>query len=156
MCKTDKLYMRMAKLMAQESKCASKQVCALVIKSGRIVSSGLNGTLPGHQNCCDRADALGWLNSDGSLNQLYREQHRNWSSANELHAEQAALCSMAATGTSSEGCTLITTLSPCNSCVMLIIASGITRVVYGTEYEFGDADWKKKLESVGIEVIYND
>jgi dCMP deaminase len=51
-----------------------------------------------------------------------------------LHAESNALMKLAKHGSSSDGATLYTTLSPCFECAKLIIQSGIKSMVYGTEY----------------------
>lgn len=51
-----------------------------------------------------------------------------------VHAEMAAICTAARRGTPLRGSTLYTTTYPCHECARLIIASGITRVVYIAPY----------------------
>lgn len=51
-----------------------------------------------------------------------------------VHAEMAALMTAAREGRSVRGCTLYTTTYPCHECARLIIAAGITRVVYIDPY----------------------
>jgi deoxycytidylate deaminase len=51
-----------------------------------------------------------------------------------VHAEMAAICDAAARGVSIQGSTLYCTTFPCHLCARLIIASGITRVVYIEPY----------------------
>jgi len=44
-------FLKTAYLLGQESKCVSKQVGALIVLDGRIVSTGYNGTPKGYENC---------------------------------------------------------------------------------------------------------
>lgn len=50
------------------------------------------------------------------------------------HAEMAAICTAARRGTPLRGSTLYTTTYPCHECARLIIAAGISRVVYIAPY----------------------
>lgn len=52
----------------------------------------------------------------------------------EVHAEMAALMTAARRGVSVAGCTLFSTTFPCHVCARLIVASGISRVVYRAPY----------------------
>lgn len=120
----DKSFLRMAIEFSRHSKCVSKKVCALLVKDNRIISLGINGTLPGWKNCCDVFDS----NFD-------REEHHKWSLKNELHAEVSALSYCTRTGMSAEGSTLYCTLMPCDSCALSIAAVKVKRVVYYQEYD---------------------
>jgi deoxycytidylate deaminase len=51
-----------------------------------------------------------------------------------VHAEMAAICTAARRGTPLRGSTLYTTTYPCHECARLIIAAGVTRVVYIAPY----------------------
>lgn len=44
-------FLKTAYLLGRESKCVSKQVGCLIVKNGRIVSTGYNGTPPKFKNC---------------------------------------------------------------------------------------------------------
>ena len=48
---SDKSFINIAKEIALASKCVSKQVGAVIVKDGRILSTGYNGTPSGYQNC---------------------------------------------------------------------------------------------------------
>ena len=65
--KFDMRYLRMARIWAQNSYCQRRQVGALVVKNGMIISDGYNGTPSGHAE----ANAITKLarsnnNSDGA------------------------------------------------------------------------------------------
>ena len=49
----DLAYLRMAKEWAKLSHCNRKQVAALLVKNGVIISDGYNGTPSGFPNSCE-------------------------------------------------------------------------------------------------------
>ncbi|MBT3280932.1 MAG: dCMP deaminase family protein [Campylobacteraceae bacterium] len=120
---SDRNFINIAKELATASKCVSKQVGAVIVKDGRILSTGYNGTPPGHTNCCDH-----W-------NGKYTKDHHEWSKTYEIHAEMNAIIWAAREGISIEGATIYVTLEPCSECSKNLIASGIKRVVYEKPYE---------------------
>jgi len=109
--------------LATASKCVSKQVGAVIVKDGRILSTGYNGTPAGYTNCCEH-----W---DGE----YTKDHHEWSKTYEIHAEMNAIIWAARKGISIEGATIYVTLEPCSECSKNVIASGIKRIVYNKAYE---------------------
>ncbi len=130
--KKDPLYMRMARVWAENSYCKRRQVGALLVKNQMIISDGYNGTPSGFENNC--------------------EDEYNQSKPYVLHAEANAITKVARSNNSSEGATLYVTASPCIECSKLIIQSGIKRVVYGELYRLTDGI--DLLRRAGIEVEY--
>ena len=124
----DQNFINIAKEIASASKCVSKQVGAVIVKDGRILSTGYNGTPPGYTNCTDH-----W---DGE----YTKDHHEWSKTYEIHAEMNAIIWAAREGISINGATIYVTLEPCSDCSKNIIASGITRIVYDKSYEHTNSD----------------
>ena len=120
---SDKHFINIATEIASASKCVSKQVGAVIVKNGRILSTGYNGTPPGYTNCCDH-----WDNQ-------YTKEHHEWSKTYEIHAEMNAIIWAAREGISIDGATIYVTLEPCSECSKNLIASGIKRIVYKTAYE---------------------
>ena len=51
--KFDRRYLEMARIWAQNSYCQRRQVGALVVKQGMIISDGYNGTPSGFENVCE-------------------------------------------------------------------------------------------------------
>lgn len=132
--KMDKYFMGVAKLTAQLSHARRAKVGAVVVKDNRIISIGLNGTPHGFSNECED------IAPDGSL----------MTKSIVVHAEMNALCFCAKTEIETEGATIYLTLSPCPTCALAMIQSGIKRVVYLDKYrDFGGV---KILEQAGIEV----
>jgi dCMP deaminase len=127
----DKRYLEMARIWAKNSYCKRRQVGAIIVKDGMIISDGFNGTPAGFENICE--DELG-------KTKPY-----------VLHAEANALTKVAKSNNSSLQATLYITASPCMECAKLIIQSGIIRVVYCDEYHM--ADGIELLKRAGIEIV---
>lgn len=122
----------MARIWAQNSYCQRRQVGALVVKEGMIISDGYNGTPSGFENICEDGNGL--------------------TKPYVLHAEANAITKLARSSNNSDGSTIYITASPCIECAKLIIQAGIRRVVYGEKYRLTDGI--ELLERAGIEVIY--
>ena len=124
----DKNYINIAIELATASKCVSKQVGAVIVKDGRILSTGYNGTPPAYENCCDY-----WKGE-------YTKEHHDWSKTYEIHAEMNAIIWAARKGISIENATIYVTLEPCSECSKNLIASGIKRIVYKSSYEHTNSE----------------
>lgn len=116
--------------LSKLSKCVSKQVGALIVKDGRIISTGYNGTISGYKNCCE---VFPKDNFD-------KQKHHEWSLKYEIHAEQNAIIQAAKNGISINNCVCYTNLQPCNLCLLLLIQSGIKEIVYLDSYNYSDYD----------------
>jgi len=134
----------MAVLLSAESKCVSHHVGALIVRDGRIISSGINGTPPGLPNCCDV------FNKDI----FDRAKHSIWSDDNEIHAEMNSLMFSARHPVEVEGCDMYTTLSPCNECLKNISMTGIKNVYYLYAYDRIQFN-KALLEKVNVQEVPN-
>ena len=126
-------FIRVLDELKKESKCVSWQVGALLVRDGRIISTGYNGTLKGAPNCCDVHDPNGFD----------REEHRKWSPKHEIHAEQNAIAVAAKNGIALDGCTCYCSLLPCNTCLLMLIQSGIREIVYVEPYD--RCEWTQEL-----------
>lgn len=126
----DKAYLRMAKTWSELSHCVRKQVGAIIVKDGMIISDGYNGTPSGFDNCCETSegDTLWYV----------------------LHAEANAILKVAKSTHNSQDATLYLTLSPCKDCSKLVVQSGIKRVVFMDLYK--DSSGIKFLKEAGVEV----
>jgi len=127
----DGAYLRMAREWAALSHCTRKQVGALIVRDGMIVSDGYNGTPSGFPNACENADG---------------ETH--WY---VLHAEANAITKLARSSHTAAGATLYITMSPCRECAKLIHQVGIRRLVYIDAYK--DDAGLRFLEQAGVEIV---
>lgn len=126
----DKAYLRMAKTWSDLSHCGRKQVGAIIVKNGMIISDGFNGTPSGFDNCCE--------NESGDTHWYV------------LHAEANAILKVAKSTHNCEGSTLYLTLSPCKDCSKLVVQAGISRVVFIKKYK--DDSGIQFLQTAGIEI----
>ncbi len=127
----DKAYLRMAQTWAALSHCKRKQVGAIIVKDGMIISDGFNGTPSGFDNCCEDADG-----------------NTHWY---VLHAEANAILKVAKSTHNCQDATLYLTLSPCKDCSKLVIQAGIKRLVYVVGYkDQGGLDF---LRTAGVDVV---
>jgi dCMP deaminase len=127
----DKAYLRMAKTWSELSHCTRKQVGAIIVKNGMIISDGYNGTPSGFDNCCE--------NDNGETHWYV------------LHAEANAILKVARSTHNCEGATLYLTLSPCKDCSKLVLQAGIERVVYMAGYK--DDSGLQFLREAGVEIV---
>ncbi len=125
----DEYFMRIARVVASRSNCMKRKVAALIVKDGRIISTGYNGTPRGTVNCsqggCPRCNAF--RPSGEGLTECYCS-----------HAEENSIVQAAYHGISIKDSTLYTTFSPCLICTKMIINSGIGEVVYNEAYPLGN------------------
>ena len=118
----------MAKIWAENSYCVRRQVGALLVKDGSIISDGYNGTPSGFENIC--------------------EDDEGKTKAYVMHAEANAITKVAKSSNNSNGATIYITTAPCIECAKLIIQAGIKRVVFSEMYRYSDGI--NLLERAGI------
>lgn len=112
------LFRELVLSIAKRSTCTRKSVGAVIVKDGRVLSMGYNGSPSGMPHCIDEGCLLG---PEGGC---IRTQH----------AEANAIAWAAREGISLMGATLWVTDSPCLSCAKLIVNAGIVEVVYLQRY----------------------
>ena len=134
----DEYFMGIAYLSSLRSKDPSTQVGACIVsKDNRILSIGYNGAPNGWEDNC-----FYWDREGETLKTKYPYV---------CHAELNAIlnCAMG----SVRGCTVYTTLFPCNECAKAIIQAGITEVVYMSDkYATTDSTLasKKMFDTAGV------
>lgn len=125
----DAYFMNIAKVVASRSSCVKRKVASVIVKEGRIISTGYNGTPRGVKNCseggCPRCNSS--IASGTRLDECVCS-----------HGEENAIVQAAYHGISLKGAALYTTFSPCLLCTKMIINSGITEVVYNDAYPLGE------------------
>ena len=132
--KRDNYYMKVAELTATNSYARRTKVGAVLVRDGRIISSGWNGQPAGLPNNCE--DEL----PDGSL----------VTKNTVIHSEVNAIFFGAKNGIKTDGSTLYLTLSPCVTCALAIIQAGIKEVYYREKYR--DLNGVKFLKKNNIKV----
>ena len=130
--KYDGAYLKMAVEWAKLSHCKRKQVGALIVKNGMIISDGYNGCPSGFENNCeDENGDTKWY---------------------VLHAEANAILKVAKSTQNCKNATLYLSMSPCKECSKLVLQAGISRLVYLNEYK--DKSGIDFLKKANIEVVH--
>lgn len=134
----DEYFMGIALLSSMRSKDPSTQVGSCIVNSEKkILSMGYNG-MP---RCCSD-DEFPWDRSGDPLNSKYLYV---------CHAELNAILNCYSGNV--RGCTVYTTLFPCNECAKAIIQAGISEVVYMSD-KYSDSDSvlasKRMFDTVGV------
>ena len=136
----DTYFMEIANVVASRSNCSRRHVAAVIVKDGRIISTGYNGTPRGIKNCneggCPRCNSN--APSGTSLEECICS-----------HGEENAIVQAAYHGISIKDATLYTTFSPCLLCAKMIINSGIREVVYNESYTI-DTTARRILAEAGV------
>ena len=112
------MWLSQAQHLAQFSKAEKLKVGCVVVKNGRIITTGINGMPCGASNVCEIVQADGTLVTKPEVS----------------HAEANAICGAAKNGIALSGAMLFLTHSPCFECSKLIVNSGIRAVFYINEY----------------------
>ncbi|UYD60142.1 deoxycytidylate deaminase [Aeromonas phage avDM12-TAAL] len=157
-------FLQNAFLVAQESKCVSYRVGAIISKDDRPISSGYNGTISGQPNCDEVAEENGWaeyvdvpgVGKELRLRQDKSDEYSAWAKSNVIHAEMNAILFAAHGGKSIEGATMYCTMAPCPECAKTIAQAKIKTLVYCEDYNGSNADWAETLTRSGIKVIKID
>ena len=110
----DEYFSEIVSVTAKRSPCERLKVGCLLVNDNRIISQGYNGFLPG----CPHISVL-WDNHVQAT----------------IHAEQNAITDCAKRGVSCLGSTAYITHYPCIICTRLLLASGIKKIKYISDYK---------------------
>ena len=135
--KWDKKFLEICDSMAQMSKCQSRKVCAIAVRNTRIIATGINGSIPGFENCCDKFPNGVTIDN--------REEHHKWSQLYESHAEDNLTAEFAKNHISSIGATVYVNLQPCEKCTIRLAGIGISRIVYSNQYDKGNIKYSHEI-----------
>jgi dCMP deaminase len=144
-----KIFLDVAEKLSEMSYCISHKVGCILVKDGRIISTGYNGTPAGFVNCNDVNQILNVENEVG------RELHHKFSETFEIHAEINAILCAAKNGICIDGSILYSSLQPCNNCLKMICNSGIKTVIFRHSYDKFEMNEKIKemLDSCNVQLI---
>ena len=143
----DLQFMRMAAVVAQRSKCSSRQIGVVLVQDGMVIAEGYNGAPRGSSLC---------QNGPGGA---CRRREMNFKSGEGLdqcpavHAEMNALLNAARMGAGTKGTTMYAyCCRPCKWCSSMMINAGVSRLVH-LDLPVYDELSGLLLEESGIEVV---
>jgi dCMP deaminase len=123
------MMMQVANVVALRATCPKRACGAVLVRDGRILSTGYNGAPVGQPHCD---------HTDGPACKV------------AVHAEANAILFAARHGAATAGTTMYLTDSPCRRCAGFIINAGVTEVVYARA--FTSLSGVQVLRSAGISV----
>lgn len=143
-----RVYLKMCAELSDLSKCVKHRVGAMIVKDSRVISTGVNGTPAGYENCCEHF-ALHSMDDEKSS-----DEHREWSSIYELHSEMNALLHAAKHGLSVNGATVYCTLEPCFNCLKHMIGAGIKEIYYANKHKHNleGTEAKSLIDGLGVKI----
>lgn len=137
------LFLNITRLVAQRSTCARLKVGAVLVKDNRIISIGYNGVPHGLEHCEDhfrkiynnevRIQDVSW--EEYIASPFFMQEHHEFSTHNEIHAETNALMFAAYNGVSTRGADIYVSYTPCIHCSKQILQAGINHVYYDKPYD---------------------
>jgi len=136
---SDQIYLAMSRLISTRATCPRRQVgCVLVDKRGRVLSMGYNGVPSGQAHCTDVPCPGAGFPSGHGLEKCQA-----------IHAEQNAVVLLHDPWVVH---TAYVTVTPCHSCVKLLLATSCRRIVCGGKYTHPEAieEWERN----GGEIIF--
>jgi dCMP deaminase len=121
-------FMGIAIAVRERANCLGSRIGAVIVRDGRIISTGYNGTPEGMRNCldggCHRCSNRGKEFQSGEAYDV----------CICVHGEQNAILSAARFGIAVEGSSLYTTTRPCFGCSKEILQAKIKCVFYIHEW----------------------
>lgn len=135
-------FMKVAELTAENSTCVKKKVGAVLVREGKILSTGYNGAPAGIPHCTIRT-CLRRLDKDNQHPELCRG----------CHAEVNTIIQCAIHGTQiGENAVIYCVYFPCMSCTKIIINAKIKAIVFLNNYEMDNLEKMSILEQSTLEV----
>ncbi len=133
-----RFFLSVAREAARSATCLRLQVGSVLVRDERVVSIGYNGAPAGAPTCLEAGCELATVDGRPHC-------HR------AIHADQNALLNLAAGTGGARGCALYTTHAPCYACAKMLVAAGVVKVVFGSEYD--DPRTKRFLQEAGVERV---
>lgn len=125
----DEYFIKLADTVASRATCNRGRSGCVITRDKQILVTGYVGSPVGMAHC----DEVGHL--------MKKVQHEDGTVTEHcmrtVHAEQNALTQAAKRGIALEGATLYCRMTPCRTCAMLLINTGIKRVVCEKRYHAG-------------------
>ena len=141
----DDYFLEVANAISKRATCDRGRSGCVIARDRRILVTGYVGSPAGLPHC----DEAGHL----FKKTIHEDGHVTNHCVRTVHAEQNAICQAAKFGISIDGATLYCRMTPCITCSMLLINSGIIRVVCEKRYH-NAVDSEKLLKEAGVILEY--
>ena len=140
----DEYFLGLMDEISKRATCDRGRSGCIIVKDKRILSTGYVGSPPGLPHCDDVGHLMKqMIDEDGTI-----RQH----CVRTIHAEQNAICQASRYGTPLGGTTLYCRMEPCRTCAMLIISTGITKVIAQRRYHAAQES-REMFQEAGVELV---
>lgn len=143
----DEYFMEVANAVAKRATCDRGRSGCVIARDKQILVTGYVGSPKGFPHCDEEGHLMKKL--------IHEDGHTSSHCVRTIHAEQNAICQAAKLGVGIQGGTLYCKMTPCRVCAMMIINSGIERVVSEKKYHNGQES-EEMLNQAGIKLDYFD
>lgn len=141
----DDYFMEVANAIARRGTCDRGRSGCIIAKDKQVLATGYVGSPVGFPHCDDVGhDLRKTLEEDGTI---------SLHCVRTVHAEQNAICQAAKRGVSINGATVYCKMTPCRTCAMLIINSGVKRVYCEKKY-IASKESEKMFKKAKITISY--
>ena len=143
----DEYFMEITKVISKRATCDRGRSGCVIARDKQLLVTGYVGSPKGLPHCDDVGHQF--------KKTIHEDGHTTNHCVRTVHAEQNAICQAAKLGLSIKGATLYCKMTPCRVCAMLIINSGIFRVVCEKKYHAG-TESEEMFKQAGIKIEFFD
>ena len=145
----DEYFMEVTEAISKRATCDRGRSGCIIAKDKQILVTGYVGSPVGFPHCDDVGHLMKkTIHEDGKISDHC---------VRTVHAEQNAICQAAKRGVSLDGSTVYCRMTPCRVCAMLLINSGIKRVVAERKYHAGkESELMFKKAGVKLEYVFKN
>ena len=141
----DEYFMEVSRTIAKRATCDRGRSGCVIARDRQLLVTGYVGSPVGLPHCDDVGHLMKKvIHDDDTISQHCMRT---------VHAEQNAICQAAKLGVALNGATLYCRMTPCRTCAMLIINSGIVRVVCERKYHRG-LESEQMFKAAGIQLEF--
>ena len=140
----DEYFMEVMNAVSKRATCDRGRSGCVIARGGQLLTTGYVGSPKGLPHCDDIGHQMKKM--------LHEDETISSHCVRTVHAEQNAICQAAKLGVSIDKATLYCRMTPCRTCAMLIINSGIERVVVERKYQRGQES-EEMFKQAGVELV---
>ena len=140
----DEYWLNIMSAVGGRATCPRGKSGCVIVRDNVILSTGYVGAPKGAPQC----DEVGCLMKEVKHGDGHVSEHCK----RTVHAEANAILQAAKNGVRIAEATLYCRMCPCRDCAMLIVNSGIKRVIASKDYH-ESADTKQMFDGAGVELV---